>query len=106
MDNTKIEEALARLFIEEDQRIVFWNDPDQEFAITLSLLNLPDGVSILRLDNVGALEAKIRMEREDPHGKYLLYSPSRRTGLRRRLAPRYPSLQPKFPGGQGLHDSG
>ena len=76
MDNTKIEEALARLFIEEDQRIVFWNDPDQEFAITLSLLNLPDGVSILRLDNVGALEAKIRMEREDPHGKYLLYSPA------------------------------
>ena len=76
MDNIKIEEALARLFDEEGQRIVFWNDPDQEFAITLSLLNLPEGVSILRMDNVGALEAKIKMEREDLHGKYLFYSPA------------------------------
>ncbi|HIJ41732.1 MAG TPA: hypothetical protein HPP90_11755 [Deltaproteobacteria bacterium] len=76
MDNSKIEEALARLFIKEDQRIVFWNDPDQEFAITLSLLNLPEGVGILRLDNVGALEAKIRIERDDLDGRYLLYSPT------------------------------
>ena len=76
MDNTKIEKALARLYNEEGQRIVFWNDPDLEFAITLSLLNLPEGVNILRLDQVGALEAKIRLEREDPEGRYLIYAPT------------------------------
>ncbi|MBW2709779.1 MAG: BREX-1 system phosphatase PglZ type A, partial [Deltaproteobacteria bacterium] len=57
-------------------RIVFWNDPDLEFAITLSLLNLPEGVNILRLDQMSALEAKIRLEREDPEGRYLVYAPT------------------------------
>jgi hypothetical protein len=38
MDNTQIQNALARLFDEEEQRIVFWNDPDREFVITLPLL--------------------------------------------------------------------
>jgi len=76
MDNSQIENALTRLFDEEDHRIVFWNDPDQEFAITLSLLNLPEGVNILRLDQTGALEAKIRMERDDSDCRYLVYSPT------------------------------
>ncbi len=76
MDNTKIEDALTRLFDEEGQRIVFWNDPDLEFAITLSLLNLPEGVNTLRLDQIGALEAKIQIEQIDPEGRYLLYSPT------------------------------
>ena len=76
MDNTQIEKALSRLFNEEDQRIVFWNDPDHEFAITLSLLKFPEGVSILRLDQIGALEAKIQIEQIDPEGRYLLYSSS------------------------------
>jgi uncharacterized protein (TIGR02687 family) len=76
MENKKIEEALARLFSDENYRVVFWNDPDLEFSITLSLLNLPDGVNILRLDQMSALEAKIRLEREDPEGKYLIYAPT------------------------------
>ncbi len=76
MDNSQIENALIRLFNEEGHRIIFWNDPDLEFAITLSLLNLPEGVNILRLDQIGALEAKIRIEQDDPAGKYLLYSPT------------------------------
>jgi len=74
MDNTQIENALLRLFDEEGQRIIFWNDPEMEFAITLPLLNLPDNITILRLDQVGALEAKIRIERDDPEGRYLLYA--------------------------------
>ena len=74
MDNSQIENALTRLFDKEGHRIVFWNDPDQEFAITLSLLNLPEGVSILRLDQVGALEVKVLLERDDPEGRYLVYS--------------------------------
>ena len=72
MDNSQIKNALARLFDEEGHMIVFWNDPDQEFAITLSLLNLPEGVNILRLDQVGAFEAKIRFREKT--GSYLKYS--------------------------------
>jgi hypothetical protein len=50
MDNTQIENTLKRLFNEEGHRIVFWNDREQDFSITLSLLILPEGVNILRLD--------------------------------------------------------
>ncbi len=74
-DLNQINTALERLFVEEGQRIVFWNDPDQEFQNTLPFIMLDD-VTILRLDRVGALEAKIRLEREEPNGKFLLYAPS------------------------------
>ena len=74
-DLNQIHTALNRLFNEEGQRIVFWNDPDQEFFMTVPLLEL-DGVTTLRLDEVGALEAKIRLEREEPNSKFLLYAPT------------------------------
>ena len=74
-DLNQIHTALNRLFHEEGQRIVFWNDPDREFLNTLPFLEL-DGVTTLRLDEVGALEAKIRLEREEPNGKFLLYAPT------------------------------
>jgi uncharacterized protein (TIGR02687 family) len=74
-DLNQIQTALNRLLNEEGQRIVFWNDPDQEFFMTVPLLVL-DGVTTLRLDEVGALEAKIRLEREEPNGKFLLYAPT------------------------------
>jgi uncharacterized protein (TIGR02687 family) len=74
-DLNQIHTALNRLFNEEGQRIVFWNDPDQEFFMSVPLLEL-DGVTTLRLDEVGALEAKIRLEREEPNGKFLLYAPT------------------------------
>jgi hypothetical protein len=72
MDKSQIEKALNRLFVEENQRIVFWNDPAQEFTITLSLVDLPEGVNLIRLDQVGALEIKLLIERDDPAGRYLL----------------------------------
>ena len=74
-DLNQIHSALDRLFNEEGQRIVFWNDPDQEFQNTLPFLAL-DGVTTLRLDEVGALQIKIRLERDDPTGKFLLYAPT------------------------------
>ncbi len=74
-DLNQIHTALNRLFNEEGQRIVFWNDPEQEFQNTLPFVAL-DGVTTLRLDEVGALEAKIRLEREEPTGKFLLYAPT------------------------------
>ena len=74
-DLNQINSALERLFNEESQRIVFWNDPDQEFPNTLPFVML-DGVTTLRLDQIGALETKIRLEREEPESKFLLYAPT------------------------------
>jgi uncharacterized protein (TIGR02687 family) len=74
-DSKQIHAALDRLFNEEGQRIVFWNDPNCEFTTTLPLLEL-NGVTTLRLDEVGALEAKIRLERDEPNAKFLLYAPT------------------------------
>ena len=75
MDLTQIESALARLFDDEQHRIVFWNDPEGEFADALAELAL-DGVQVLRLDELCELEVKIRLERDDPQGRYLLYAPT------------------------------
>jgi hypothetical protein len=74
-DLKQINTALERLFNEEGQRIVFWNDPDKEFQNTLPFLML-DGVTTLRLDEAGALEAQIRLERDEPRGKVLRYAPT------------------------------
>jgi len=74
MDNTQVENALTRLFDEEKQRLVFWNDPEKEFEITLSTIQLPKGVKLLRMDQTALLELKIRIERDDPEARYLLYS--------------------------------
>ena len=52
-DLNQIHTALNRLFNEEGQRIVFWNDPDREFSTTVPFLEL-DGVTTLRLDEVSA----------------------------------------------------
>ena len=75
MDTKQINDALDHIFREEEQRIVFWNDPEKEFQSALPFLML-EGVTILRLDEIGALEAKIRIEQDDPTGKYLIYSPT------------------------------
>ncbi|MBX3319021.1 MAG: BREX-1 system phosphatase PglZ type A [Nitrospira sp.] len=74
MDTRQIHDALDRMYKEEGTRIVFWNDPDKEFQTILPALNL-NGVNILQLNELGALEVKIRVERDDPTGRYLLYSP-------------------------------
>lgn len=74
-DLDQITSTLERIFHEEGHRLVFWNDPDGGFQTTLRLLDI-EGVTKLELDRVGALEAKIRIEREQPEGKFLLYSPA------------------------------
>ena len=72
---SQINEALGRIFNEEGRRIVFWNNPQQEFGSIPESLAIDD-VNIVRLDEVGALEIKMRIEREDTTGRYLLYSPT------------------------------
>jgi hypothetical protein len=74
-DLQQIHTALNRLFHEEGQRIVFWNDPEREFLESLPSIVLSD-VTTLRLDEIGALETKIHLERENPVGKFLLYTPA------------------------------
>ena len=74
-DLNQINVALERLFKEEGQRIVFWHDPDREFQHMLPFILL-EGVTTLRLDEMGALEVKLRLERDEVRGKFLLYAPT------------------------------
>lgn len=73
-DIKQINDALDHVFKEEQQRIVFWNDPEREFQNILPFLLL-ENVTLLRVDETGTLEIKLRIERDDPTGRYLLYSP-------------------------------
>ena len=75
MDVAQITDALNRVFNDEHVRIVFWNDPDGDFVGSLPDIAV-DGVEVLKLDEVGALEAKVHIELDDPAGRYLLYSPA------------------------------
>jgi uncharacterized protein (TIGR02687 family) len=75
MDTKQVNDALDKLFQEE--RIVFWNDPDREFVdyLTGQLFSPIAGVKVIRLDQTGAMEAKLRIERDEPDSKFLIYSP-------------------------------
>ncbi len=75
MDKSQIDTVLNRLFHEQGKRIVFWNDPQREFEDTLAALAVPD-INVLRLDQEGALAVKIRVERDDPAGRFLIYAPT------------------------------
>ena len=75
MDVAQITDALDQVFNDEQVRVVFWNDPGGEFVGSLPDIAL-EGVAVLKLDEIGALEAKVRIEQDDPAGRYLLYSPA------------------------------
>ena len=75
MEIRQVQESLLRIFSEEKKRIVFWYDGEREFEETLSSLQLEDGITIMRLDEVGSLALKIKLEIEDPEVRYLVYSP-------------------------------
>lgn len=79
-DLHQVNTALGRIFNEEGNRIVFWHDPEHEFldfiAANMSLQFGDTAVQVLRLDKTGSLATKIRLEREDPTGCYLLYTPT------------------------------
>ena len=80
MDTTQLDDALARLFVDDGERIVFWHDPDQEFLDFMNRLPfLTFGaliVHIIRLDQVSLLATKIRLERDEPDSRFLLYTPT------------------------------
>ncbi len=74
MDIKQIEDSLNKIFNEENKRIVFWYDGEKEFEQTIPFLEMDD-VNILRLNEIGSLDLKIRLELEDTTGKYILYAP-------------------------------
>jgi uncharacterized protein (TIGR02687 family) len=78
-DLNQVTDALDRIVHEEGHRIIFWHDPEREFLDFIDAnasLQLGDAsVQVIRLDKISSLAVKIRLEREDPTGRYLLYSP-------------------------------
>jgi hypothetical protein len=80
MDTKQLDDALARLFVDDGERIVFWHDPAQEFLDFMNRLPfLTFGnttVHIIRLDQVSLLATKIRLERDEPDSSFLLYAPT------------------------------
>jgi uncharacterized protein (TIGR02687 family) len=80
MDTKQLDDALARLFIDEGARIVFWHDPAHDFVDfmnRLPFLTFGDTtVHIIHLDQVSALATKIRLERDEPDRQFLLYAPT------------------------------
>jgi uncharacterized protein (TIGR02687 family) len=74
MELQRIAQGLERLFQTDGHRVVFWHDPDRELEEILPSLALGD-VTILRIDEHSALALKVRLEQEDPAGRYLLYAP-------------------------------
>ncbi|MDA9856592.1 BREX-1 system phosphatase PglZ type A [Rubripirellula sp.] len=74
MDTKQLNESLSKIFTEDHARIVFWNDPQQEFDRVVENLDL-DGVNLVRLDQAGSIETKLRIERDEPDSKFLLYAP-------------------------------
>ena len=74
MISPRITENLTRIFGTESARVVLWHDAAREFEADLADLTLA-GVDLLRLDQVGALEAKIHIESGQGEGRYLIYAP-------------------------------
>ncbi len=74
MDIKQISDTLNRIFTEKNKRIIFWYDGEKEFEDILPSLAVNDAV-VLRMDENSALELKIRLERDDTKGRYVLYAP-------------------------------
>lgn len=72
MNSVQIENKLNELF--KNYRIIFWNDSESEFSELISDLDINDA-EILFPDDIGQFKTKYLIEIENPHQKYLIYSP-------------------------------
>lgn len=75
MNRNQLQDGLQRAFEHEGHRLVFWYDAEQSFVDELSSLSLAN-VQILNMAEHSSLAIKLKLEREDRTGKYLLYFPS------------------------------
>lgn len=76
MKAEQIDRALRQKFIEEDKRLVFWHDAEGEFEgyVTEGFDQDLAKVNVLDVSAVGGFSAKLKLERDDPEGKYLVYT--------------------------------
>jgi uncharacterized protein (TIGR02687 family) len=76
LEAPQIVSALKRLYDEEDNRIVFWCDPQGEFVDSVEQISseLPQ-VKLARLDSGSTFQLKMELELEHPEQRYLLYEP-------------------------------
>ena len=75
MNIDQLNDGLNKAFYSEDNRIVFWYDPSQDFLAELPQLAL-ENVTVVNMANESLLGMKLKLELEDTQGKYLLYFPS------------------------------
>ena len=71
MSNQRIFDSLNTIFC--SQKIVFWHDPEAEFAESMAKASI-DNVEIINIDHMPALQIKLLLERDGLKSKYLLYS--------------------------------
>ncbi len=76
MKAAQLDQALRDKFERDGHRIVFWHDEEGEFAATVAQgLDGPlSDVAVLDLQQTGPLSAKLRLEREEPKRRFLVYS--------------------------------
>lgn len=74
MNIEQLKQGLQNAFFAENQRVVFWYDPQQSFADEVVKLGLPD-VEVVNMASESTLAIKLRLGLEDQSGKYLLYFP-------------------------------
>ena len=76
MKAEQVDKALQQKFVTEGARLVFWHDPSGEFAdyVAGGLEGAVAHVQVLDVAETGGLSAKLRLERDDRAGQYLVYS--------------------------------
>ena len=77
MDIKQINDSLNKLFFEENKQIVFWYDTENNFQEEFEALEIAD-VCKWKIQEKGELATKFEIELNNPNGKFLLYSPSRK----------------------------
>lgn len=78
-----IQDKLHSLF-SGDNRLVFWYDGEGDFEDTVDTL-VPDDVTVFRLTDRNAFRTKLRLEHEDPDGRYLIYAPFTKPDVRQNV---------------------
>ena len=86
MSITSIEKNLRERFVAPlpdfyKRRIIFWQDPDGEFAEMIDELNI-DNVKVLKLTGTNNFYAKMLLSETDLDGNYLVYNPISYTDVR------------------------
>ena len=74
MNEDQLKQGLAQAFFSEGHRLVFWYDATRDFEGELGNLAL-ENVTLLNMEGESVLGIKLKLELEDPTGKYLLYFP-------------------------------